>query len=117
MANGPIMWKNVELGGGADCCTFDEQLFAPHVVTAVKCCPSLTVLVHSSSSIQFKGTNYFYVAYVVMDCAPSVVIFGKSCCVCSTLVAMAISGANISCAEKSQSWCLFCRSVMMSILQ
>lgn len=56
---------------------FDEQLFAVHVDTAVKCCPSSTVPANSSCSIHFEGTKYLHGDYVVMDCAPSVTVFGQ----------------------------------------
>jgi len=76
LSSGPaVLCDECRLGG--ECITFDEKLFSPSIVFAVKLCEELRWPLKCSSSIFVKGTKYCNGAYVVVDCVTSQPVFGK----------------------------------------
>ena len=62
---------------GCDTCDFDDKLFSPVIVSAVKNCGKLCYPLSCSSSLTVKGTKYSKGAFVVINCADSQPVFGK----------------------------------------
>ena len=75
LSSGPTLCGRIMLG--CDSATFDEELFSPTIVLAVKACGSVQWPLQCSSHITVKGTKYSKDAYVVVNCVASTPIFGK----------------------------------------